>query len=97
MITDWLERRRLVRKGLACDKTRLSHSEDTLQSRAESVGKSGCSSSAFLSCCFTWAWRWGRTDDNLEDQILAFIVFISGLMLLELDSPESGAPTRGWC
>ena len=27
MITDWFERRRLVRKGLACDKTRLSHSE----------------------------------------------------------------------
>jgi hypothetical protein len=31
---------------------------------------------------------WGHSGDNLEDQILAFIVFISGLMLLELDCPE---------
>jgi len=35
-VADWLERRRLVRKGLACDKTRLSHSDDNLQSRADS-------------------------------------------------------------
>ncbi len=36
MISDWLERRRLVRKGLACDKTRLSHSDDNMQSRLDS-------------------------------------------------------------
>jgi len=31
---------------------------------------------------------WGSSGSYLEQQILAFIIFISGLMLLELDSPE---------
>ena len=90
MFTDWLERRRLIRKGLACDKTRLKHSEDSLQSRAESAaGRCGSFVLGFSLHCCIWAWR-GASDRQglLEDQILAFIVFISGLMLLELDCPE---------
>ena len=35
-ISDWFERRRLVRKGRACDKTRLRAVEDTVQGRLES-------------------------------------------------------------
>jgi len=31
---------------------------------------------------------WGKTGSTIEDQALGFIVFISGLMLLELDAPE---------
>jgi putative nucleotidyltransferase with HDIG domain len=88
MILDWLERRRLVRKGLACDKTRLSHSDDTLQTRAETSWKMRLvvlgSFLLFLHVGVAWP-KWGA---NVEDQILAFIVFISGLMLLELDCPE---------
>src|ERR1700761_7285052 len=93
MILDWLERRRLVRKGLACDKTRLSHSDDTIQSRAESSWKVrmvlfGC----FLALLHVGVY-WGRgiapdSGKLLEDEILSFIVFISGLMLLELDCPD---------
>ena len=89
MITDWLERRRLVRKGLACDKTRLSHSEDTLQSRAESSWKVRLVILGFFIVLLHWGVAWGQAANNLEDQTLAFIVFISGLMLLELDSPDA--------
>jgi putative nucleotidyltransferase with HDIG domain len=89
MITDWLERRRLVRKGLACDKTRLSHSEDTFQSRAETSWKLRIVLLGFFIALLHVGVAWGHRVGNLEDQILAFIVFISGLMLLELDCPEA--------
>ena len=95
MILDWFERRRLVRKGLACDKTRLSHSEDSLQSRAESSWKLRLVILGPFIVLLHLGVAWGRwTHDIREDQILAFIVFISGLMLLELDCPESGVPIR---
>jgi putative nucleotidyltransferase with HDIG domain len=91
MFTDWLERRRLVRKGLACDKTRLSHSEDSLQSRADSSWKVRLLVLAFFMGLLHLGVAWGHANNNLEDYILAYIVFISGLMLLELDCPEV------WC
>jgi cyclic-di-AMP phosphodiesterase PgpH len=88
MITDWLERRRLVRKGLACDKTRLSHSGNTLQSRADSSWKIRLFIlGLFLFLLHIGVW-WNHGGDIREDQILAFIIFISGLMLLELDCPD---------
>jgi putative nucleotidyltransferase with HDIG domain len=89
MFTDWLERRRLVRKGLACDKTRLSHSDDTIQSRADCSWKIRllvlCVFIALLHVGVAWSHSAGNL---LEDQILAFIIFLSGLMLLELDCPD---------
>ena len=88
MITDWLERRRLVRKGLACDKTRLSASEDTLQSRAESSWKIRLFILGTFIVLLHLGVAWAHVGDNREDQILAFIIFISGLMLLELDCPD---------
>lgn len=88
MITDWLERRRLVRKGLACDKTRLSHSEDTLPSRLEISWLLRLIILGVFVVLMNLGVAWGTTGDNREDQILAFIIFISGLMLLELDCPE---------
>jgi hypothetical protein len=93
MILDWFERRRLVRKGLACDKTRLSHSDDTLQGRAESSLKLRMVLLGFFIVLLHIGVCWARPADAmgsklLEDEILAFIVFISGLMLLELDCPE---------
>ena len=93
MILDWFERRRLVRKGLACDKTRLSHSEDTLQGRAETSWKLRLVIfGSFLALLHVGVY-WGRGiapdfSKLLEDEILSFIVFISGLMLLELDCPD---------
>jgi putative nucleotidyltransferase with HDIG domain len=88
MITDWLERRRLVRKGRACDKTRLVPSGNTLQGRLE------CSSIArwliplaFLVLLY-FGVAWGSHGQRREHEVLAFIVFASGLMLLELDCPE---------
>jgi putative nucleotidyltransferase with HDIG domain len=89
MFTDWLERRRLVRKGLACDKMRLSHSDNTLQSRAESSWKMRLVIFAFFLVLLHLGVSWGHEASSLEDQILAFIVFIGGLMLLELDSPAA--------
>jgi putative nucleotidyltransferase with HDIG domain len=92
MILDWLERRRLVRKGLACDKTRLSHSDDTLQTWAESSWKVRFGLLSFflviLHFGVVWGPYWLHPIERLEDQILAFIIFISSLMLLELDAPE---------
>jgi putative nucleotidyltransferase with HDIG domain len=91
--SDWLERRRLVRKGMACEKTRLSHSEDTLQHRAETSWKvrlvllSGFL--ALLHVGVAWGRFTGAPGTLLEDQIMAFIIFIAGLMLLELDCPEA--------
>jgi putative nucleotidyltransferase with HDIG domain len=89
MILDWLERRRLVRKGLACDKTRLSHSGDSLQGRAETSWKLRLVLLGFFLVLLHIGVAWGSSVRNLEDQILALIVFISGLMLLELDCPEA--------
>jgi hypothetical protein len=93
MILDWFERRRLVRKGLACDKTRLSHSDDTLQGRAETSWKLRMVLFAFFLALLHLGVYWGRGASALganllEDEILSFIVFISGLMLLELDCPD---------
>ena len=93
MFTDWLERRRLVRKGLACDKTRLSHSDDTLQSRADVSWKIRLFVLGIFIALLHIGVAWGRSasatqQQLLEDQILAFIIFISGLMLLELDCPD---------
>jgi putative nucleotidyltransferase with HDIG domain len=88
MFTDWLERRRLIRKGLACDKTRLSHSGDSLQSRADCSWKIRLFILIVFMVLLYLGVFWSHKGNVLEDQILAFIVFISGLMLLELDSPE---------
>lgn len=90
MFTDWLERRRLIRKGLACDKTRLKSSDDTLQSRADSSWKMRFALLGVFLILLHVGVQWGRFGvNNVEDQILAFIVFIAGLMLLELDSPQT--------
>ncbi len=88
MITDWLERRRLVRKGLACDKTRLSHSDDNMQSRLDSSWPLRLVLLGVFIVLLHLGVAWGKTSNNGEDHILAFIVFIGGLMLLELDCPE---------
>lgn len=88
MILDWLERRRMVRKGLACDKTRLSHSDDTFSGRMECSWLVRLFILAFFIVLLNVGVALGNPGDNREDQILAFIVFISGLMLLELDSPD---------
>ena len=82
MILDWLERRRLVRKGLACDKTRLSHSDDTLQVRMESNWITRLFILGVFVVILHLGVAWGSTGDIKEEQILAFIVFICGLMLL---------------
>ena len=90
MILDWFERRRLVRKGLACDKTRLSHSDDNLQTRADCSWKLRLLILGFFIAVLHVGVVWGQPGTPgaklLEDQILAFIVFMSGLMLLELDA-----------
>ena len=88
MILDWLERRRLVRKGLACDKTRLSHSDDSLPGHLEDSRIVRLLILAFFIILLHLGVAWGNPANRGEDQILAFIIFISGLMLLELDSPE---------
>src|SRR5271163_1269037 len=88
MITDWLERRRLVRKGLACDKTRLSHSGNSLQSRADCSWKIRLFILGLFIVLLHVGVAWNHGGDSREDQILAFIIFISGLMLLELDCPD---------
>ncbi len=88
MILDWLERRRLVRKGLACDKTRLSHSGDNLQGRMEGNWALRLLILAVFIVLLHLGVAWGNPGNNTERQILAFIVFVSGLMLLELDSPD---------
>jgi putative nucleotidyltransferase with HDIG domain len=87
MITDWLERRRLVRKGLACDKTRLSNPEETMQGHLECSWLMRLIILGIFIVLLHLGVAWGSAGDTREDQMLAFIVFISGLMLLELDSP----------
>jgi putative nucleotidyltransferase with HDIG domain len=88
MFTDWLERRRLVRKGRACDKTRLVPSENTLQGHLESssVARGLIPLGFLVLLCFGVAWN--HPIEFREKEILACIVFASGLMLLELDCPE---------
>jgi len=88
MILDWLERRRLVRKGLACDKTRLSHSEDNLPGRMEGSWTVRLLILSVFIVLLHLGVAWGNPDYSRVQQIFAFIVFISGLMLLELDCSE---------
>jgi putative nucleotidyltransferase with HDIG domain len=89
MITDWLERRRLVRRGLACDKTRLhSPGGATLQGRLEGSWGTRLAVLGVFIVLLHLGVAWGSSGNTNEDQLLAFIVFVSGLMLLELDSPE---------
>jgi len=87
-ISDWFDRRRLVRKGRACDKTRLKSSDDTLQGRLESSTVARwLIPFAFLALLYLGV-AWGHPPQRREHLTLAFIVFMSGLMLLELDCPE---------
>ncbi len=89
MITDWFERRRLVLKGLACDKTRRGQSEDTLQSWADCSWKLRLALLSIFLMLLHVGVAWGHFGrNNVEDQILAFIIFIAGLMLIEIDSPS---------
>ncbi|HUB66559.1 MAG TPA: HDIG domain-containing protein [Candidatus Methylacidiphilales bacterium] len=87
MILDWFERRRLVRKGLACDKTRLCHSEDSLQDKIESSRIARLLIFVLFIVLLYLGVAWGHAHDIRQDQILAFIIFLSGLMLLELECP----------
>ena len=88
MITDWLERRRLVKKGLACDKTRLCAPVESLQGRLESHWPTRLLILGVFIVLLHLGVAWGNSASMLEDQLLAFIVFLSGLMLLELDCPD---------
>ena len=103
MILDWLERRRLVRKGLACDKTRLSHSDDTLQTWAESSWKVRFALLSFFLVLLHIGVAVGHGDLNARAKssrirLLAFIVFHFGS---DADrARRTGnleAPTPGWC
>jgi hypothetical protein len=87
-LPDWLERRRLVKKGLACDKTRLCSREETLQGRLEGNWVARLVILAIFVILLHLGVAWGSSGKTNEDQVLAFIVFLCGLMLLELDSPE---------
>jgi len=94
MITDWLQHRRLVRKGLACDKTRLSEPDETFQGRMEGNWKLRLFILGLFIVLLHLGVYWHGVDTREaqnENQTLAFIVFLSGLMLLELDCPEV------WC
>jgi putative nucleotidyltransferase with HDIG domain len=88
MFTDWLERRRLVRKGRACDKTRLVPSENTLQGHLESSRVARWLIPLGFLFLLYFGVAWNHPTEFREKEILAFIVFASGLMLLELDCPE---------
>jgi putative nucleotidyltransferase with HDIG domain len=88
MFTDWLERRRLVKRGMACDKTRLHPPEETLQGRLEGNWLTRLIVVGSFLVLLHLGVAWDSPGKALEDQLLAFIVFLSGLMLLELDSPD---------
>jgi putative nucleotidyltransferase with HDIG domain len=85
ILTDWLERRRLVRKGLACDKTRLSAPEEGIQGRLECNWVTRLVILGVFLVLLHLGVAWGGVAAAPEDQLLAFIVFLGGLMLLELD------------
>jgi putative nucleotidyltransferase with HDIG domain len=87
-ISDWFERRRLVRKGRACDKTRLRTPSDTLQGRLESSSLARWMIPCVFLLLLYLGVIWGHPPLRREHVTLAFIVFVSGLMLLELDCPE---------
>jgi putative nucleotidyltransferase with HDIG domain len=87
-ISDWFDRRRLVRKGRACDKTRLKSPSDTLQGRLESSAVARWLIPVLFLALLYLGIAWGHPPGRREHDILACIVFMSGLMLLELDCPE---------
>ena len=88
MISAWLERRRLVRKGRACDKTRLTPSENTVRGQLEASGVARWLIPLGFGLLLYFAVAWGHPSEFRQKEILAFIVYTGGLMLLELDCPE---------
>ena len=87
-INDWFERRRLVRKGRACDKTRLRAPRSTLQGQLESSAIARWIIPAVFLALLILGVMWGHPAQRREHVTLAVMVFIGGLMLLELDCPE---------
>jgi putative nucleotidyltransferase with HDIG domain len=88
MIFDWLERRRLVRKGLACDKTRLVPNEETLLHQFESSGWLRLIVLVVFMILLYVGVAWRNPGDARQDLILAYIIFIGGMMLLEMYNPQ---------
>ena len=83
--SDWLERRRLVRKGLACDKTRLCAPEEGIQGQLEGNRLTRLFILGAFLVLLHFGVAWGHMG-GIEDQLLAFIVFLGGLMLMDLDN-----------
>lgn len=85
---DWFQRQKLVKKGLACDKTRRQRNEEGWSPFLEA----NVTVRLLLFCFFLLAFftldYWGSDHKTNEDYLLTSIIFFSSIMLLHLDLPD---------
>jgi putative nucleotidyltransferase with HDIG domain len=91
ILFDWLDRKKLIRQGLASDRTRRQTSDDGLrvQLNSSSVVKA-LILLAFGGFAFFLAF-WGTHGATNEMYLLMGILFASSIMLLRFDVPEAWA------
>ena len=84
----WLQRQKLIKKGLACGKQRRQMSEETWIDYCEHSTGFKIAILAMFTVLLYMCSFWGVRLDSYETPLLTFIVFFSGVMLMRLDLPE---------
>ncbi len=93
MILEWIERQRLARKRMACDKFRMRREDPEGPRRVDRNRSLRLAILAIFSLLLQAVVAWsshglGIKQFETEQQFLVFFVFLSGLMLLELECGE---------
>ncbi|PAW77877.1 MAG: hypothetical protein B9S32_09770 [Verrucomicrobia bacterium Tous-C9LFEB] len=85
----WFQHQMLVKKGLACDKTRRQRSEGTWLEGMDCSALVRLGVFAFFAAVLYIInfWQNGAINNN-EQHLLIFIVFFSSIMLMQMDQPE---------
>lgn len=84
----WFERKRLVKRGLACDKTRRRVEGITWRDYLDcSDGVRLMLLGVFITLLYIISY-WGQQYSSYEIPLLTFIMFISAMMYVQMDLPD---------
>ncbi|MEM1058341.1 MAG: HDIG domain-containing metalloprotein [Verrucomicrobiota bacterium] len=87
----WLERKRLVRKGLACDKTRRDVHPDSWRDYLDRSVLVRLLLLAVMLLALLGISLWQEMDGHpgrVHIHLLTFLIFLSGVMYVQMDLPE---------
>jgi cyclic-di-AMP phosphodiesterase PgpH len=85
---NWLQHQILVKKGLACDKTRRQRSDATWLESIDGSAFVRLAIFALFAALLFFINFWQNDAVNNEQHLLIFIVFFSSVMLLQMDQPD---------